>query len=270
MKQDNKRIIGGVYMRLQASKPVKLGNKLLGGPKPLICVPMISVDEASLINEIDEVIRMKPDVIEWRVDYFEKVLDYSLVNHILENMRAKAQGIPIIFTCRSHEEGGYKKIDEDKRFELFQNTIESTYIDAVDIELVSGKEKIRHIKSLAEKNGIKLILSYHNFAETPSEEFMIGSINEMLKMGADITKIAVMPKNQGDVLRLLSTAYRARNEIPNPIIAISMGSLGSISRMTGFVFGSDMTFAAGVNASAPGQMPIEEMRRYIEIILQMP
>jgi len=257
-------------MRLQASKPIKLGNKLLGGAKPLICVPMISTDEASLINEIDKVIRMKPDVIEWRVDYFEKVLDFFIVNHILENIRTKARDIPIVFTCRNHEEGGYKKIDDDKRFELFQNAIESTYIDAVDIELASGEEKIQHIKSLAEKNGKKLILSYHNFAETPSEEFMIEKMKEQLENGADIIKIAVMPQDQGDVLRLLNTTYSARKEIPNPLIAISMGSLGSITRLTGFIFGSDMTFAAGVNVSAPGQMPIEEMRKYIDIILQTP
>ncbi|MGI5997787.1 MAG: type I 3-dehydroquinate dehydratase [Lutispora sp.] len=254
-------------MRLQASKPIKLRNKVLGGQKPLICVPLASVDEASLINEIDEVIRMKPDVIEWRADYFERILDFSKVKHILEIIRTKTQDIPIVFTCRSHEEGGYKKIDDDRRLKLFQNVMESIYVDVVDIELAFGKEKIEQIKSLAAKNGVKVILSYHNFTKTPSEEFMIEKIKEQLNNGADIPKIAVMPQEQGDVLRLLNATYRARKEIQNPLIAISMGSLGIITRMTGFIFGSDMTFAAGVNASAPGQMPIEEMRRYIEIIL---
>lgn len=254
-------------MRLQASKPIKLGNKLLGGQKPLICVPLVSVDEASLINEFDEVIHMEPDVIEWRADYFERISDFSKVNHTLEIMKSKNKDIPIIFTCRSYEEGGYMKIDDEARLKLFTNVAATGFIDIMDVELAFGKERIEKIKSLVTQNDVKLILSYHDFKETPSEEFMINKIREQLNNGADIPKIAVMPKDQGDVLRLLNATYKAKKEIQNPIITISMGSLGSITRLTGFVFGSDMTFAAGVNASAPGQMPVGEMKRYIDIIL---
>ncbi|SHI73325.1 type I 3-dehydroquinate dehydratase [Lutispora thermophila] len=254
-------------MRLQAPNPIKLRSKLLGGEKPLICVPLASVDEVSILTEIDEVINMKPDVIEWRADYFESILDVSKVKNILEIIRSKNESIPIIFTCRSHDEGGYRNIDDETRLKLFTDVVDTGFIDVMDVELAFGNERIEKIKSLAIQKDVKLILSYHSFTDTPSENFIVEKIKEQIKNGADISKIAVMPKDQGDVLKLLNATYRARKEISNPIIGISMGPIGSITRLTAFVFGSDMTFAAGVNASAPGQLPIEVMRKYIDTII---
>ena len=254
-------------MRLGASKPITLKNKILGGDKPLICVPLVSVDEVSLIHEIDKVISLAPDVIEWRIDYFEHFTNYTKVNNILEILKTKCEDIPIIFTCRSHFEGGYMKIGDEARLELFENAIATGNIDAIDLELAFGSEKINYIKSQTVKNGVRLILSYHNFTETPSEEFMIEKIKNEIFSGADIAKVAVMPNNQGDVLKLLNATYRARMRVTNPLITISMDSLGIISRLAGWMFGSDMTFTAGDKASAPGQVSIGEMRMYIDRIM---
>jgi len=247
--------------------PIKLRNKILGGQKPLICVPVISEKETDLIDEVNAVIKMKPEVIEWRVDYFENVMDISNVNGVLKIIRAIIDDTPLIITCRSYEEGGHRKIADEAKLNLFENAVKSGYVDAIDMELSFGTEKIGYIKSLAIKSDVKLILSYHNFEETPSEKFIVEKIKEEIKYGADAAKIAVMAKDQGDVLKLLNATYNARTEIQNPLITISMGSLGVISRLLGFVFGSDMTFAAGVNVSAPGQIPMDEMRRYIETII---
>ena len=255
-------------MRLRAPKPIMLKNEILGGDKPLICVPLVSVDETSIINEIDEVIRMEPDIIEWRADYFESIMDFSKVINILDVLKTKGGETPVMFTCRSYLEGGHRKIEDEARLELFKNAIESGYIDVIDAELAFGKDKIEHIKSLTVKIGVKLILSYHNFTETPSEECIIERIKSEISNGADIAKVAVMTNNQEDVLKLLSATYRARKEVPNPLITVSMGSLGVISRLAGWMFGSDVTFVAGKKASAPGQIPIEEMRTFIDVIMR--
>ena len=45
-----------------------------------------------------------------------------------------------------------------------------------------------------------------------------------------------------------------------PLISMSMGAYGSLSRMMGWVYGSTVTFAVGKSSSAPGQVPIEELR----------
>ena len=81
-------------------------------------------------------------------------------------------------------------------------------------------------------------------------------------MGADIAKVAVMPKNYKDVLVLLNATLKARTEhLEIPIITMSMGPEGGVTRLAGGLFGSDLTFAIGKEASAPGQIPIGELRQ---------
>jgi 3-dehydroquinate dehydratase-1 len=87
---------------------------------------------------------------------------------------------------------------------------------------------------------------------------MLAMIASMHANGADIAKIAVMTKAPGDVLRLLQVTAEARRIYPGlPLAVMSMGALGSITRVAGFLYGSDMAFAVGKEASAPGQIPIQ-------------
>jgi len=101
-----------------------------------------------------------------------------------------------------------------------------------------------------------VILSAHFFDRTPALNEMIETITEMENKGADMAKLAVMPSSSGDVLTLLSVTQQAAI----PVIAISMGKLGLASRVIGGLFGSAVTFCAGLEPSAPGQLSIEELR----------
>ncbi len=69
-----------------------------------------------------------------------------------------------------------------------------------------------------------------------------------------------MPKGPLDVLTLLRATYDASQSLPLPLISMSMGPYGSLSRMVGFVYGSALTWAVGKSSSAPGQIPIEDLR----------
>lgn len=253
-------------MRLTAQNPVSLRNRILGSHKPLLCVPVASRDEASLLSEMEKVMHLCPDVLEWRADFFEGVEDAKKVKKVLEKVRKRAGEVPIIFTCRSHEEGGFRKIDQDVRLELMGEVIATGKIDAVDLELAAGKIDIDNIKVLAKKNNVALILSYHNFIETPPVEFILKKIEQEVSMGADVAKIAVMPKSEEDVINIMRATLMARRQIANPLITVAMGNLGAVTRAAGWLFGSDLTFAAGINASAPGQMPLEELRTAIDIL----
>jgi 3-dehydroquinate dehydratase-1 len=86
------------------------------------------------------------------------------------------------------------------------------------------------------------------------------------EMGADIAKVAVMPQDMQDVLALLAATLAASRELDIPVAGMSMGGLGSITRLCGGAFGSALTFAIGQGASAPGQMPIEELHRGLELL----
>jgi 3-dehydroquinate dehydratase-1 len=88
----------------------------------------------------------------------------------------------------------------------------------------------------------------------------------MEKVGGDICKIAVMPQNKVDVARLL-TATAVFGEKSNvPVVTMSMGGKGLISRLSGEAFGSAITFGCVGKASAPGQINVEKLYTALEII----
>lgn len=160
-----------------------------------------------------------------------------------------------------------RKISQEKRLELMVAAIESGNIDLIDIELCNGREFIDAVKMHTQARHVALILSYHNFKETPAETFISDKLLAAYEAGADIPKLAVMPNNYADVLVLLSATNRARNSaIDAPLVTMSMGEQGAVTRLAGGLFGSDITFAVGTASSAPGQIPIAEMRAGMAVL----
>ncbi len=258
-------------MRQQSAVQVRVRDTVIGGVKPLICLPMMGETREQLISETEELVSRKPDLLEWRIDAYEQVEDIEASLLCLQKVREIAGNIPILFTCRIDREGGLRKIDQAKRLELYCAAIDSGWVDIVDIELCNEREFVAAVKEKAVAVNVKLILSYHNFKETPSESFLYAKLVEARLVGADISKIAVMPKNYGDVLTLLGASNNARNEgvVQGPIVTISMGGQGTISRLAGGLFGSDITFGRGVQTSAPGQISMEALR-FAESLLYGP
>ncbi|KZU91305.1 3-dehydroquinate dehydratase I [Lactiplantibacillus plantarum] len=73
-----------------------------------------------------------------------------------------------------------------------------------------------------------------------------------------------MPQSVEDVLTLLTATNIARQTLPQPVITMSMGDLGKVSRLAGEVFGSCLSFATVGAASAPGQIALENLRPELE------
>ena len=87
-------------------------------------------------------------------------------------------------------------------------------------------------------------------------------------MGADILKIAVMPQSRKDVLTLLSATEEMDRRTTKPLITMSMGPVGMISRLCGEVFGSALTFGAVGKVSAPGQIGAKDLSHVLNLIHQ--
>lgn len=248
-------------MRQQSKLPVTVRGVVIGGPMPLICLPLVEGEKEHILREADKLVALQPDLLEWRVDACELVENIEECLTLLQEMREHIGKIPLIFTCRIDLEGGFKKLSQEKRLKLFTSAISSGNVDLVDIELCNEEKFIKVIQESAAAHDVKVILSSHNFKETPSEPFIYSKLVEAQTAGADIVKLAVMPETYGDVLTLLCATNKARNErVTVPIITMSMGPLGAVSRLAGGLFGSDITFAIGLQASAPGQIPIKELK----------
>ena len=113
----------------------------------------------------------------------------------------------------------------------------------------------------------RMLGHFHNFDQTPDEAIIFDKLVQAQDMGADIAKVAVMPKDYKDVLVLLSATLKARTErLKIPIITMSMGPEGGVTRLAGGLFGSDITFATGKDASAPGQIPIGALRQAMAVL----
>ena len=63
---------------------------------------------------------------------------------------------------------------------------------------------------------------------------------------------------------LAATAEMADHHPETPVITMSMGTLGAVSRLCGEAFGSAMTFANPGAASAPGQVPLDVVNEVLE------
>jgi 3-dehydroquinate dehydratase-1 len=125
---------------------------------------------------------------------------------------------------------------------------------------------VRRVRDSARANETRVILSYHNFGYTPGLDFLVQRFLEAERLGADVAKVAVMPRDRGDVLTLLAATSQADAKARIPLISMSMGPLGSVTRMIGGIFGSSLSFAVGEGSSAPGQIPIADLNAVYDII----
>ena len=254
-------------MRQQSELQVTVRGAVIGGPRPLICLPLVGDTRAKVLQEAEALAALHPDLLEWRIDAYDDVENTENCLSLLKEIRAVIAETPLIFTCRIDLEGGFKEISRENRLKLASSAMKTGEVDIIDVELCNDDEFIAAIKMQAKQSAVSLILSYHNFKETPSEAFIYSKLVEAQKAGAEISKVAVMPKNYGDVLTLLSATNKARNEtVRGPIVTMSMGPEGAVSRLAGGLFGSDITFAIGMQASAPGQIPIEKLKRGMDLL----
>jgi 3-dehydroquinate dehydratase-1 len=230
----------------------------------LICVPLVARTTDDLAAQATVACAVNADIIEWRADFHDDPSGERLVR-AARVLRDAVDRRPIIFTLRMHEEGGARPLSAEVRSEIIASVLDSETVDVVDIELRNGPAFIGPIGTMARTKNTRLILSFHDFEQTPAIDFLLDQVSAMVQAGADIAKFACMPRESADVLRLLEATSRARTAFPNlPLCTMSMGTLGVPTRVAGFLFGSDMSFAVGQAASAPGQIPIAELRAMID------
>lgn len=245
-------------------KSVQVKDIVFNEGLPKVCVPVTDITEKEILDEFKELNTMDIDLVEFRADYFEFVQDQSKIISLLKKIR-KFYFKPLLFTLRTKNEGGFSDITDDYYFKLNNKVIESKLIDLIDIEFLHQSEEINNTINLAKKNQVISILSHHDFLQTPSKEEIIIKFNKMMEYG-DIVKIAVMPNSEEDVLTLLSACIKIKNEKKGPFIAIAMGPLGIISRISCELFGSCITYASYKSQSAPGQMDYKLTKEILKII----
>jgi 3-dehydroquinate dehydratase-1 len=246
-------------------KVIKVKDVIIGEGVPKICVPLVGCTVKELIEEAIYLKTLDLDVVEWRVDFFEHVEEVEKVREALSEIRAILTDIPLLFTFRSKKEGGQKEVSTEYYIELNTAMIETGQVDIIDVELFN--EAVKTLVEEAHSKGIFVIISNHDFDKTPTKEEIIARLCRAQELGADLPKIAVMPQNTADVLTLLDATNTMNEQFADrPIITMSMAGIGVISRLSGEIFGSALTFGAGKKGSAPGQAAVKELRTVLDIL----
>ena len=241
-------------------KKIKIRNVVIGEGMPKICVPIVGVTQEEIMQAAEQLKQLPADLAEWRADWFAQIHDMQKVRHILKHLREVLRETPLLFTFRTKKEGGEAELNPQDYAALNEAAAQSGYVDLIDAELFSGEDIVRRLVSAAHASGVKVIASSHDFEKTPAQEEIIKRLLRMQQLDADILKIAVMPQNRADVLSLLTAAEKMdTNYADRPVVAMSMGGDGVVSRLCVELTGSAITFGAAEKASAPGQMQVEEL-----------
>ncbi len=253
---------------MNQTKPILVQDKPLGGGvMPAIITPLVGKTQAAILDEVAAIIPKKPDLLEWRVDFFADIGDAQAVVATAQAIRQAAGGVPVLLTRRNVSEGGEKiSIAEPAVVAMYAAACQARCVELIDYELSNDADDLHRLREVSAANGISMIMSYHNFQMTPDAATLDSKFAAAERLGADVAKVAVMPQNAQDVLALLAATDRARQTIGLPLISMSMGGIGSLSRIVGWVYGSAATFAVGKSSSAPGQIAIEELRSVLGIM----
>lgn len=246
--------------------------------RPKIIVPFAprTLEEARAVGEWAARAREAgADALEWRVDALAGSVDLldaeGQAPRVLEEAQTAIQEhrlLPVLITVRTAAEGGQADLDDAAYGKVVSGLISRTQLTlplgtqpriAVDVEV--DREPAAQLCRQAGELGVPVVASHHDFDRTPDTRVLLAKIRDMLLLGADVAKIAVMPNEPSDVSRLLEACASAVEVTEVPVIAISMGPLGRSTRVFGGDFGSAATFAPlGEDSTAPGQIPVEKLR----------
>jgi len=194
------------------------------------------------------------DALEVRADRFDQ-LDIDYVCEMIS--QRKALEIPLLLTVRNDPgEGGTIAIPEQDKLAIFKAAI--PLVDGVDIELSSPA--IDHVVSLAKKNEKLVIVSAHKLKSTPAKEDLKAILSNGKAQGADIVKIAAKANSNEDVETMLTFTQDHRED---NIITMSLGALGSVSRVSFPFAGSLLTYSFIDQPFAEGQIAFNDLREAI-------
>ncbi|GMA68852.1 hypothetical protein GCM10025879_00980 [Leuconostoc litchii] len=224
-----------------------------GAQKELAQKDVSAMTEAKMLSEIDNA--KQEFIANW------PQMNAHIIKELTSTVFNSIGGFPVILTYRTVEQGGRGEMSEVEYTTFVVSALNTGFpFAAVDVEYTLDESLRNRIIDAAHKVNVPVIMSYHDFQGTP--DTLAGLIENMSHTPADVIKLAVMPNNMSDVQYLLDTTKEAA--IEQPLITMSMGEIGKRTRIEGYQYGSELTFATldGTSQSAPGQLTINELLHF--------
>lgn len=192
------------------------------------------------------------DFVEWRVDLSD--VEWYRVEALTRGAVAVAGAdLPVLGTLRTRPEGGRAEVTPA----TYRQAVETlaSVCAAVDVEGRFGAEMVAAARAGAtEAAPCQVVVSFHDFTGLPAQ---LGQVFASLAaLDPDVVKVAVQAASPAAVAALAAAARAC----PRPTIAIAMGQAGQAARCRPALTHSVATFATAGLATAPGQVPVAQVR----------
>ena len=138
-------------------------------------------------------------MIEWRVDCFREADDVAAVRAVLDNVKPFLTETIFLFTFRTKQQGGSRRMEEWKILKLNETAAKSGCADMIDLEFFEATKPEKEIRRF-QRMGVRVIASHHDFDATPDDRILRMLMEQMQQGGADVAKLAVMPQSADDVV----------------------------------------------------------------------
>jgi len=224
----------------------------------MFCLTLAEKSYEGIVKKIKKASKYT-DLFEIRADYLEDLEIPKLESLIKLPYR-------FLFTFRSYEEGGYKRISDEFRLKWLLWAIRKDFY-LVDIEWKLLRDFFFKLEGF---DFNKILVSYHNFEELPSERYLIKLLSEMKKRGIKRAKIVCMCKTLEESFRLLNLIFKAK-EMGIELISFGMGEKGRLSRILSLFCGSPFTYVvfSKKEVVAPGQFDIKSAKKIYNILKEI-
>ena len=237
----------------------------IGEGRPKVILPIVERTQTAILEKAVQFSTLSADCVEWRVDWFEGFQSPAAIARCLQKLRVALRDKLLLVTFRTKAEGGEQALSHPEYLAFLHLILDTDCADLLDIEFFPNRKALPALIAQAHAAGIAVVCSSHDFEKTPPQEELVRRMTAMQQAGADLPKLAVMPRSRTDVLELLAATAEMTDLHPEtPVITMSMGALGGVSRLCGEAFGSAMTFANPGTASAPGQVPLDVVNAVLD------
>lgn len=210
------------------------------------------------------------DLAEFRIDLLDFAADSKKVIALGQELNRILKDKPLIATIRTHNEGGKLTVTDKEYEKIYREYLKKPFMQLLDIEMFRDAKTVDSLTKLAHQHNVLVIMSNHDFDKTPAQQEIEKRLLKQDQMGADILKIAVMPKTKQDVYTLMNATLNVSEKSKKPLLTMSMGQLGTISRIATANMGGSMSFGMIGEASAPGQIDVTQLKQFLKTVQPSP
>ncbi|ENU4315613.1 type I 3-dehydroquinate dehydratase [Acinetobacter baumannii] len=206
------------------------------------------------------------DLAEFRIDLLSFASDTKQVIALGHELKKILGNKPMIATIRTKNEGGQLEISDADYGKTYQAYLKNPFMDWLDVEMFRDQKVVSEIVQKAHQKKVLVVMSNHDFQKTPSQDEIEKRLLKQDQMGADVLKIAVMPKSKQDVFTLMNATLKVSQQTTKPLLTMSMGQLGTISRVATANMGGSYSFGMIGQASAPGQIDVTKLKQILQTV----